>query len=138
MSYLNQVEQMCSKKERKKMNLKNLLKRLNVDSSWPMQPVLLQFAAQIRVAEKQGASDHDVKKAVLKQTERFLRMGARFAYEFNVNPVKLLDMAQQQIEREIPGAKKRIEEAKAKEFADKLMAAEAIKAQILAFGMDKN
>ena len=123
------------------MNISDLFKRLNVKSDWPFQPYVLKHAAQLRAAEYQAkgkASSEEIsaaiRKGAKKEAERFFRAGARFAHEFGLEPVSLLKTAQEQIEREIPGAKAKFAAAKVEALEEHVVAAETLKAQMLSFG----
>lgn len=103
-------------------------KKISQKSSWPMQGIVVNLAAAVLQAPK----THRV-EAAEKMIERCFRMGARLALEFGVNPVKALKIAQRQIEREIPGAKavlvdaKMDEAAKIEEMADAIVSGQISK-----------
>lgn len=96
-------------------------KHLSQKSSWPMQGFVVNFAAAVLQAPK-----GEQKKVARKMVERCMRMGARLAREFEISPVKVLKIAQEQIEREIPGSKPAIAEAKLAEHEEVTEMAEAI------------
>jgi len=117
-----------SGKERKiRMNKQSKwpFKHLSQKSSWPMQGLVVQFAAAVIQTPSEAR-----KEAAEKMVERCFRMGARLALEFGMSPVRALRVAQEQIEREIPGAKPAIADAKiaehdkVSEMADALVSGE--------------
>ena len=107
-------------------------KRLSEKSSWPLQGLVLSLAAPLRMTK--GAPAEAIQQAAWKGAERLFRAGARFSYEFGLEPVKLLAVARKQIEREVPGAKAKLKAADAEAFEAKALAAEALTAQMKSFG----
>lgn len=92
-------------------NQKWPFKRLRQNSSWPMQGIVVAFAAAVlQTAPEQRTA------ASAKMIERGFRIGARLALEFGMSPVDALRVAQRQIEREIPGAKSAIADARTEEY----------------------
>lgn len=86
-------------------------RHLRRESSWPMQGIVVAFAAavlQTPAPERAAAG--------AKMLERSFRLGARLARELEADPVEMLRLAQRQLEREIPGAKEAIAEARAAEL----------------------
>lgn len=75
-------------------------KTIKAKSSWPFQPRLIALASEIMSVPK--AARHD---AAGKTIERTLRMAARLANEFGIEACVFMDIAQEQLLRECPGAK---------------------------------
>lgn len=70
-------------------------KHLKKNSTWPMQGLVVQFAAavlQLPESHRQAAAH--------KMIERCVRMGARLAREFGVDAATFVDVAAAQIARE--------------------------------------
>ena len=92
------------------------------ESSWPMQGIVVSFAAAVL-----QCAPEDRTAAAAKMIERSFRIGARLAREFGMSPVAALRLAQQQIEREIPGASSALADARVEEFEQaKACAAKAL------------
>ena len=111
-------------------------KHLKQNSSWPMQGMVVQIAAQVITLPVSAR-----KKAAAKMVERCIRMGARLAVEFDMPAVLFVEVAKAQIAREGGAeAKAALAEAfgeevvKALEGADEAM--EAVQAQVAAIFTD--
>lgn len=107
------MEEASSKEGQSQMSNKKQwpFKHLSQKSSWPMQGLVVNMAAAVLQAPKV----HRI-EAAEKMIERCFRMGARLALEFGMDPAKALKIAQTQIEREVPGAKAIIADAKISEY----------------------
>jgi len=107
-------------------------KHLKKNSSWPMQPFVVQFAAAVI-----SAPPNERVKFAAKMIERCLRMGARLAVEFDMPPVLFVEIAKAQIIREGgDDVKQALKEAFGEEVVKTMEgaeeAAEAIEAQVAA------
>lgn len=70
-------------------------KTLKKDSTWPMQPMVLQMAGAIL-----QLSPEQRPQGIAKMVERCIRMGARLAVEFGVPAPLFVEIAKAQIARE--------------------------------------
>ena len=70
-------------------------KHLKQNSSWPMQGMVVQIAAQVITLPVSAR-----KKAAAKMVERCIRMGARLAVEFDMPAPLFVEVAKAQIARE--------------------------------------
>lgn len=114
---------------RKENDMEWPFKTIKKNSSWPLQPLVIQFAAAILAAPA------DVRKAFAAKTiERCIRMGARLAVEFGVPAPLFMDIAKAQILREDPTAKGLLAEAFGEQVIKSLdgaeSAVESVQAQV--------
>jgi hypothetical protein len=107
-------------------------KHLKKKSSWPMQGMVLNMAAAVLSAPAPAR-----KQAAGKMIERCFRMGARLALEFGMDPAKAMQLAQKQIEREIPGANQAIADWKISEHDEVSKLADEVLSTANLFGATK-
>lgn len=88
-------------------------KHLKQDSSWPLQGVACALSAQVIQSPPELR-----KEAVAKTVERAFRLAARVCRELEIHPARALEVAEEQLCREIPGAKKAILAVRAGKAAD--------------------
>jgi hypothetical protein len=74
-------------------------KTIKKTSSWPMQPLVVQFAASVLHAPPEVRTE-----AAAKMIERCVRMGARLAVEFGMDSDAFTALAAEQIARETGAA----------------------------------
>lgn len=88
-------------------------KHLKQDSSWPLQGVACALSATAIQAPPELR-----KEAMAKTIERAFRLAARVCRELEIHPARALEIAEEQLCREIPGAKQAIVAVRAGKAAD--------------------
>jgi hypothetical protein len=88
-------------------------KHLKQDSSWPLQNVACALSAVVIQAPPELR-----KEAMAKTIERAFRLAARVCRELEIHPARALEIAEEQLCREIPGAKAAILAVRGEKAAD--------------------
>lgn len=103
-------------------------KSLKQNSSWPMQPFVVQFAAAVISAPPEAR-----KEFAGKMIERCIRMGARLAVEFGMPAPLFVEVAKAQIVREGgPSARAALADAFGEDVLAAIDGAEDVQAQVVA------